>query len=52
VFPWVIGRWLDVSGAAALPWAIFVFGTATLASFVVATRAIGVGRRAARRVAV
>jgi MFS transporter, FHS family, Na+ dependent glucose transporter 1 len=40
-FPWMIGRWLDSSGATALPWAMIAFGTATLVSFVVAVRALG-----------
>lgn len=46
-FPWMVGRWLDSSGATALPWAMIVFGTATLVSFVVAVRALGHHRRSA-----
>ena len=41
VFPWMIGRWLESSGATALPWAMIVFGSATLAAFVFALRALG-----------
>jgi FHS family Na+ dependent glucose MFS transporter 1 len=41
IFPWVVGRWFDRSGATALPWAMLLFGSLTLLSFVVATRALG-----------
>lgn len=41
VFPWVIGRWIDATGAAALPWAMLVLGTATLGSFVLSNRRLG-----------
>lgn len=47
VFPWAVGRWLDSSGATALPWAMLLFGSLTLGSFVVAARALGAHRRAA-----
>lgn len=46
VFPWLTGQWLDASGASALPWAMIVFGTATLVSFVVVVRSLD--RRRAR----
>jgi MFS transporter, FHS family, Na+ dependent glucose transporter 1 len=41
IFPWVVGHWFDHSGATALPWAMLVFGSLTLLSFVAATRALG-----------
>ena len=40
IFPWVVGRWFDHSGAAALPWAMLLFGSLTLLAFVTATRAL------------
>ncbi len=41
VFPWLIGRWFDASGAAAVPWSMLVLGVLTLASFAVSNRALG-----------
>lgn len=40
-FPWLIGRWLDASGAVALPWAMVLFGTLTLVAFAASNRALG-----------
>ena len=40
VFPWAIGQWLDRSGATALPWAMLLFGTATLAAFASSARVL------------
>lgn len=40
VFPWAIGQWLDRSGATALPWAMLLFGSATLAAFANSTRVL------------
>ena len=40
-FPWLIGRWFDASGAAALPWAMLLLGVATFGSFAVANRNLG-----------
>ena len=41
VFPWLIGQWFDVSGAAALPWSMLVLSVLTLASFAVSNRTLG-----------
>lgn len=41
VFPWLIGRWFDASGAAAVPWSMLVLGVLTLGSFAVSNRALG-----------
>lgn len=41
VFPWLIGRWFDVSGAVALPWSILVLSVLTVASFAAANRVLG-----------
>lgn len=41
VFPWLIGRWFDASGAAALPWSILVLSVFTVVSFVAADRVLG-----------
>jgi FHS family glucose/mannose:H+ symporter-like MFS transporter len=40
VFPWVIGRWFDASGADALPLAMLVFGVATFAAYLVVERSL------------
>ncbi len=40
-FPWVIGQWLNASGAAALPWSMVLFGALTLAAFAAANAALG-----------
>lgn len=40
VFPWVIGRWFDASGATALPWAMVILAVLTLGSFVASTRVL------------
>lgn len=40
IFPWTVGRWLDASGATALPWAMLTLGTATLTAFVAANRVL------------
>lgn len=41
VFPWLIGRWFDVSGAEALPWSILVLSLLTVGSFAVSNRVLG-----------
>ena len=41
VFPWAIGRWIDRSGAAALPWAMLLLSVATLASFARTNQRLG-----------
>jgi FHS family glucose/mannose:H+ symporter-like MFS transporter len=41
VFPWLIGRWFDASGAAALPWSMLILGVLTLGSFAVSNRVLG-----------
>lgn len=41
MFPWMIGRWFDASGAATLPWSMLVLGVATTISFVVTDRRLG-----------
>ncbi|MFZ8997959.1 MAG: MFS transporter [Ilumatobacteraceae bacterium] len=41
VFPWLIGRWFDASGAVALPWSILVLSVLTVASFAAANRVLG-----------
>ena len=40
-FPWLIGRWFDVSGASVLPWSMLVLSVMTLASFAVSNRTLG-----------
>jgi fucose permease len=40
VFPWVIGRWFDASGADALPLAMLLFGAATLGVYLVVERTL------------
>ncbi len=41
VFPWLIGRWFDASGAAAVPWSMLILGVLTLVSFAVSNRMLG-----------
>ena len=41
LFPWLIGRWIDASGPAALPWSMLVLGLLTLGSFAVSNRTLG-----------
>jgi FHS family Na+ dependent glucose MFS transporter 1 len=41
VFPWLIGRWLDVSGATVLPVSMLIMALLTIGAFVVADRALG-----------
>ncbi len=41
VFPWLIGRWFDASGPAALPWSMLILGLLTLGSFLVSNRVLG-----------
>lgn len=41
VFPWLIGRWFDVSGATALPWSILLLSVLTVGSFAVSNRVLG-----------
>ncbi len=41
IFPWLIGRWFDASGAGALPWAIVVLSLLTAGSFAVSNRILG-----------
>lgn len=41
IFPWLIGRWIDVSGAAALPWSMLLLGVLTVGSFVMSDRVLG-----------
>lgn len=41
VFPFLIGRWFDASGATALPWSMLLLGVVTFGSFVVSNRALG-----------
>jgi FHS family Na+ dependent glucose MFS transporter 1 len=41
VFPFLIGRWFDASGAAALPWSILILGIVTFGSFAVSNRVLG-----------
>lgn len=41
VFPWLIGRWFDVSGAVALPWSILLLSLLTVGSFAAANRVLG-----------
>lgn len=41
LFPWVIGRWFDTSGATALPWSMLVLGVLTAGSFAVSNRVLG-----------
>lgn len=41
VFPWLIGRWFDASGATTLPWAMLVLGLLTFASFGLSNRRLG-----------
>jgi fucose permease len=38
VFPWLIGRWIDASGAAALTWSMTLLAIAVLVSFAVTDR--------------
>ena len=45
VFPWVIGRWFDASGATALPWAMLLLGVLTFGSFAVTKRVLDSERR-------
>ncbi len=40
VFPWLIGRWFDASGATALPWAMLLLGVLTFGSFAVTKRVL------------
>jgi FHS family Na+ dependent glucose MFS transporter 1 len=40
-FPWLIGRWFDASGAAALPWSMLGLSVLTLGSFLVSNRTLG-----------
>jgi fucose permease len=41
LFPWLIGRWFDVSGATVLPWSILVLSVLTVGSFVASNRVLG-----------
>ena len=41
IFPWLIGQWIEGSGAAALPAAVFILGVATIGAFVVIDRRLG-----------
>ena len=41
VFPWLIGRWFDVSGAAALAWSMLALSIATFGAFAVSNRVLG-----------
>lgn len=41
VFPWLVGRWIDYSGAVALPLAMLVIGSSVLAAFGTAKRRLG-----------
>ncbi|MEO6570637.1 MAG: MFS transporter, partial [Ilumatobacteraceae bacterium] len=38
IFPWLIGRWFDASGAATLPWSMLVLAVATAISFAATDR--------------
>ncbi len=49
VFPWVIGRWFDASGATALPWAMLLLGVLTFGSFAVTRRVLSRRSRSAPR---
>jgi FHS family Na+ dependent glucose MFS transporter 1 len=40
VFPWLIGRWFDATGATALPWAMLLLGSLTVASFATTHRVL------------
>ena len=41
VFPWLIGQWLDTSGAAALPWSMLLMSVVLLGSFALSNRRLG-----------
>jgi len=41
VFPWLVGRWIDASGAVALPLAMLVIGSAVFAAFGASNRRLG-----------
>jgi hypothetical protein len=41
VFPWLIGRWIDASGPAALPWSMLILGLLTFGSFATTNRRLG-----------
>ena len=41
VFPWIIGRWFDASGAAVLPLSMLILAVLTTVAFVAADRALG-----------
>lgn len=40
-FPWLIGQWIDVSGASALVWSMLILSLVTVGSFAVADRRLG-----------
>ena len=39
--PWLIGLWMDQSGASVFPWAMVLLGTITLGVFAMSNRALG-----------
>lgn len=41
-FPWLIGQWIHVSGAAALAWSMVILAVATIASFAAIDRRLTV----------
>jgi fucose permease len=41
IFPWLIGRWIDASGAAALTWSMTLLAIAVIVSFAASNRRLG-----------